>query len=80
MLFFIFLATASSIVSSNHLQSINLIEQKEPTLDFQNQTEKSQILENKNVLYFKEIVKVTKEDLKKHKEFLKTNLKKNFFN
>ncbi len=59
---------------------INLIEQKEPTLDFQNQTEKSQILENKNVLYFKEIVKVTKEDLKKHKEFLKTNLKKNFFN
>ena len=59
---------------------INLIEQKEPTLNFQNQDDKSQALEGKNVLYFKKIIRPTDEDLKKHKEYLKNNLKKNFFN
>ena len=59
---------------------INLTDQKEPTLDFQNQDEKSQILENGNVLYSKKIIKPTLDELKKHKNFLKTNMKKNFFN
>ena len=59
---------------------INLIDQKEPTLDFKNQNEKSKDFKNKNVLYFKKIIKPTNEELKRHKEFLKTNLKKNFFN
>ena len=59
---------------------INLIEQKEPTLDFKNLDDKSQALEKRDVIYFKKIIKLTDEDLKKHKEFLKTNLKKNFFN
>ena len=59
---------------------INLIDQKEPTLDFKKEDEKFQVLENSNVLYFKKIIKPTEEELKKHKEFLKTNLKKNFFN
>ena len=58
---------------------INLIDQKEPTLDFRNQEEKSKVLESGNVLYFKKVIKPTEEELKKHKEFLKTNLKKNFF-
>jgi DNA polymerase III subunit epsilon len=58
---------------------INLIDQKEPTLDFKKEDEKSQILESGNVLYFKKVIKPTEEELKKHKEFLKTNLKKNFF-
>jgi DNA polymerase III subunit epsilon len=59
---------------------INLIDQKEPTLNFQNQDVSQKNLENRNVLYFKKIVKPSEVELKKHKEFLKKNLKKNFFN
>ena len=59
---------------------INLIDQKEPTLDFQNQDDKLQLSENGNVKYFKKIIKPSLEEQKKHKEFLKKNLKKNFFN
>ena len=59
---------------------INLIDQKEPTLDFQKQDEKSQAVERGSILYLKKVIKPTPEELKKHKDFLKTNLKKNFFN
>ena len=59
---------------------INLIDQKEPTLDFQIQDNKSQILENQNILYHKKVIKISSEELKNHKEFLKKDLKKNFFN
>ena len=58
---------------------INLIDQKEPTLDFQTQEEKSQVLDKKNFLYFKKVIKPTSEELKNHKDFLKKDLKKNFF-
>ncbi|MDC3257588.1 DNA polymerase III subunit epsilon, partial [Candidatus Pelagibacter sp.] len=58
---------------------INLIDQKEPTLDFKKEDEKSQTLESGKILYFNKVIKPTDEELKKHKEFLKTNLKKNFF-
>ena len=58
----------------------NLTDQKEPTLDFQKQENKSQILKKENVLYFKKIIKPTIEELKKHKDFIKRDLKKNFFN
>jgi len=58
---------------------INLIDQKEPTLDFKNNDEKSKNLENENVLYFKKVVTPTNEELTKHKVFLKSDLKKNFF-
>ena len=34
---------------------------------------------NKNVNYFKKIIKPTDEEIKKHSEYLKQNLKKNFF-
>ncbi len=58
---------------------INLTDQKEPTLNFQNQN----INLNENISinneYFKKIVKITDAELKKHKEYLKNNLKKNFF-
>ena len=59
---------------------INLIDQKEPTLNFQNQ-ENDNLGINliKNNLYCKEIVKPTKEELKLHQNYLKINLKKNFF-
>ena len=59
---------------------INLIDQKEPTLDFKNQDDPSKNFKNDNVLYFKKVVKISDEELKRHKEFLKKNLKKNFFN
>ena len=59
---------------------INLIDQKEPTLDFQKieEKEKSQTFD-KN-LYFKKIVVPTVQEIENHKKFLKTSLKKNFFN
>ena len=58
---------------------INLIDQKEPTLIFQ--TEDTEINQKNNIVvnYFKKIVKPTTEELKKHKEYLKNNLRKNFF-
>ena len=58
---------------------INLIDQKEPTLDFQNQD--NDIIENQqsSINYFKKIVTPTPEEIKKHKEYLKINLKKNFY-
>ena len=59
---------------------INLIDQKEPTLDFQKVDANSQFSEKGNILYFKKVIEPTVEELKKHKEFLKKDLKKNFFN
>ena len=58
---------------------INLTDQKEPTLNFQNQNiEINRDIETKNI-YYKKVVKVSKEELIKHEEYLKNNLKKNFF-
>ena len=58
---------------------INLIDQKEPTLDFRNQDNRSNPLENENTTYFKKVIRPTSEELKKHKEFLKISMKRNFF-
>ena len=59
---------------------INLLGQKEPTLNFQNEdNEKIKIDSNKVNQYFKKIVRPTEEEIKKHKEYLKSSLKKNFF-
>jgi len=60
---------------------INLIDQKEPTLNFQNQeTNNIDINLINNNLYCKQIVKPTLEELKLHQNYLKISLKKNFFN
>jgi len=59
---------------------INLIDQKEPTLDFVNQDEKKEIIEKGKIYYFKKVVKISDEEKKSHKEYLKKNLKKNYFN
>ena len=57
---------------------INLIDQKEPTLDFQNQN--LEIQQNDlNVSYYKKVIKPTSEEIDKHKQYLKNILKKNFF-
>jgi DNA polymerase-3 subunit epsilon len=58
---------------------INLIDQKEPTLNFKNQDEKLSNFNKGKILYFKKVVSLTDEDIEKHKLYLKTNLKKNFF-
>ncbi len=59
---------------------INLIDQKEPTLDFQNNIQEKSEISNLKVAYFKKIIKPSKEEILNHKEYLKQRLKKNFFN
>tara|TARA_B100000029_G_scaffold352389_1_gene344931 strand:+ start:166 stop:837 length:672 start_codon:yes stop_codon:yes gene_type:complete len=60
---------------------INLIDQKEPTLDFQSNKDVKQSKNfNLNKEYYKGVVKPTNEELRLHKEYLKSHLKKNFFN
>ena len=58
---------------------INLIDQKEPTLNFQNQ-DSADVKENDlNVAYYKKVIAPTAQEVQKHKEYIKKNLKKNFF-
>ena len=59
---------------------INLTDQKEPVLDFKNTEIDISNTINKNVVYFKKIIKPSDEEKINFKNFLKTNLKKNFFN
>ncbi len=59
---------------------INLIDQKEPTLDFNDNQKKNFSLSDKKVLYFKKVVKLSQNEIDLHKKFLKQNLKKNYFN
>ena len=57
---------------------INLIDQKEPMLDFHNQN--LEVLQkNSNVSYYKKVIKPTPEEIDKHKQYLKNKFKKNFF-
>ena len=59
---------------------INLIDQKEPTLNFQNQDLKFRNTNyNEKSVYYKKIVDITQEELDNHKIYLKNNLKKNLF-
>ena len=71
----------TAIVDCNLLSKvyINLIDQKEPTLNFLNHEDINKDQNDFNISYFKKIIKPTSEELKKHKEYLKSNLKKNFF-
>ena len=58
---------------------INLIDQKEPTLNFQNEELVTKQKNNTNMNYYKKVILPTSDELKNHKEYLKNNLKKNFF-
>ena len=58
---------------------INLIDQKEPMLDLQSNDEIDDN-ENLSISYYKRIITPTPDELKNHKEYLKSNLKKNYFN
>ncbi len=58
---------------------INLIDQKEPTLDFKS-TEKEKLdLVSDNLSYCKKIIYPSEEEVKNHKTYLKTKFSKNFF-
>ena len=60
---------------------INLLDQKEPTLNFKNEDNEKIIINSNDVnQYYKKVVKPSEEELKLHKEYLKNNMKKNFFN
>ena len=59
---------------------INLIDQKEPTLNFKNLDQDAKEGKNLKVAYFKKIISPSENEIKKHKEYLKLNLKKNYFN
>ena len=60
---------------------INLLDQKEPTLNFKNEDNEKIIINSNDVnQYYKKVVKPSEAELKLHKEYLKISLKKNFFN
>ena len=58
---------------------INLIDQKEPKLDFQNSDNVKVEINNSNITYFKKVVLPSKDEIIRHKEYLKQHLKKNYF-
>tara|TARA_B100001027_G_scaffold89756_1_gene61542 strand:- start:271 stop:933 length:663 start_codon:yes stop_codon:yes gene_type:complete len=58
---------------------INLIDQKEPKLNFQNNMQEKKGSNDSRVAYFKNVIKPTEKEIKNHNEYLKQNLKKNFF-
>ena len=59
---------------------INLIDQKEPQLNFNNYNKIKKKENNQKIYeYSKKIISPSIEEIKKHKEFLKKDFKKNFF-
>ena len=58
----------------------NLIDQKEPTLDFRPKDMISKNSESNKITYFKKVIKPNNKEIQKHKEYLKKDLRKNFFN
>ena len=59
---------------------INLLGQKEPTLNFQNEdNEKLMASSNEINQYYKKVIKANPDELNLHKIYLKNSLKKNFF-
>ena len=59
---------------------INLTDQKEPTLDFSNEIVDDNQNKSKKISYFKKVIKISDQEKNYHSQYLKTNLKKNFFN
>ena len=58
---------------------VNLLDQKEPTLQFYNK-DKNVNYSSEKVLYFKKVLNPTKIEMEEHKKYLRKHLKKNFFN
>ena len=58
---------------------INLIDQKEPTLNFNNEENLDSIKSGPIISYNKKIVIPTKKELSEHRNYLKNYLKKNYY-
>jgi DNA polymerase-3 subunit epsilon len=59
---------------------INLLDQKEPMLNFKNKENEKTIMSSNGInQYYKKVIKPSEEELRLHKEYLKVSLKKNFF-
>ncbi len=58
---------------------INLIDQKEPKLNFSERSEEIASVKNSNISFSKHVVQPTPNELKEHQNFLKKSLKKNYF-
>ena len=56
---------------------INLLDAKEPKFDLSNNIEAQRL--NKTKDYSKTIVKISEDEIKKHKDFLKSELRKNYY-
>ena len=56
---------------------INLVDAKEPKFNLLSNNLEQKIIHNKN--YNKDIVNISDDEIKLHKEFLKKELKKNFY-
>ena len=56
---------------------INLLDVKEPKFNLSNNTLDQNVFKNKD--YNKKVLEITEPEVKKHKEFLKNELKKNFY-
>ena len=58
---------------------INLLDVKEPKLNLSSVDQEVMKTDSKEKIYNKTILQVSEVELKKHKEFLKSDLKKNFY-
>ncbi|RPH00053.1 MAG: DNA polymerase III subunit epsilon [Candidatus Pelagibacter sp. TMED118] len=58
---------------------VNLLDQKEPTLNFTNESSKIEFKQSINSDYSKKIIKPNDNEMTEHSKFLKKHLKKNFF-
>ena len=58
---------------------INLVDVKEPQFNLNSSTKKIKETSSSNNIYNKEILRISEEEILKHKKFLKTDLKKNFY-
>ena len=58
---------------------INLIDQKEPKLNFQNAEIEKKIMDPSSAFYYKKVIVPTDDELNNHKKYLEKNLKKNYF-
>ena len=59
---------------------INLVDQKEPKLNFNNEISYNNQTLKKNISYFKKVIRPSEKEKINHEKYLKTSLKKNFFN
>ena len=58
---------------------VNLLDQKEPMLNFQDQDNQEKERNNRDLSYYKKVISPTAQEINNHNEYLKNYLKKNFY-